>query len=543
MPPGAPGGAVAGPRSVHGQPPGKAPYPDDRTPEAEAARAQSQPPAAGAAAGAAPAAPAAAVAAAAPGAAQPTAAMADPGGDPATAGPRSVHGQPPGKGVHPDDPAYRGPVPTGPDGARSQQHPHSASAAQGSGGEVEGGDGSAGPRSVYGQPPGKNAAQIQQIAAASTHVEEPDEDEEPLSPLSAGGPPPTAPWQQPQQVAGAAAPGQGYAPSQATSGHGVRQRSAPPMAGGSGGTPAEQPASRKRPASQAAGDTGQRKRAANGAAGGGDGQPGGLQRLPTAVSSSHGGVPASLARSSSFHGGQGPATAVQQIRPMPGAPRSLQQRQQLANGVAGSTAGAARQPAGAPRARQPPAPAKPKQPAKPSGSGQRRPGSAQGAAAAVAHQYKPGDIVWAKIGVYPWWPAQLQRPTADEHFKPKHASTDLFCVFYGARCRAVRRCCGDFRRCSTSIRERTSSCWSGTSRVCAMGSASCPSCQSIGVAENILSWILLQAPTTTTGCRPIRSSPSSRRTLVSTCCTAAAGSRQDLWYFWYRCYGLQQLPS
>lgn len=39
--------------------------------------------------------------------------------------------------------------------------------------------------------------------------------------------------------------------------------------------------------------------------------------------------------------------------------------------------------------------------------------------------------MWAKIGVYPWWPAQLQRPTADEHFKPKHSATDLFCVFYG----------------------------------------------------------------------------------------------------------------
>jgi hypothetical protein len=41
-------------------------------------------------------------------------------------------------------------------------------------------------------------------------------------------------------------------------------------------------------------------------------------------------------------------------------------------------------------------------------------------------------VVWAKIGNYPWWPAQLQRPVADEHFKPKHAPTDLFCVFYGS---------------------------------------------------------------------------------------------------------------
>lgn len=425
--PRAPGGPRAGPRSVHGQPPGKAPYPDDRTPEAEAARAQSLPPAAGVADAAA-----AAAAAGAPRQAHPAAGV-EPDGAPVAAGPRSVHGQPPGKGVHPDDPAYRGSVPTGPEGARCQQPQlHSPGAAQGSGCEEEGGggSGSGGPRSVYGQPPGKNAAQIQQIAAASTHVED-DEDEELLSPLSGGGP-----------LHAAAGPGQGYAPGQATSEHGVRQRSAPPMSAGAGAPAAEQPASRKRPASQAAGDTGQRKRAANGAVGGGDAQLGaagsGLQRLPTAVSSSHGGVPASLARSSSFHGGQGPAAAVQQIRPMPGAPRSLQQRQQLANGVAASAAGATRQPAGAPRARQPPAPSKPKQPAKPSGSGQRRPSSAQGAAAAAAaaQQFKPGDIVWAKIGVYPWWPAQLQRPTADEHFKPKHSATDLFCVFYGAPCAA-----------------------------------------------------------------------------------------------------------
>jgi hypothetical protein len=36
-----------------------------------------------------------------------------------------------------------------------------------------------------------------------------------------------------------------------------------------------------------------------------------------------------------------------------------------------------------------------------------------------------------QIGSYPWWPAQLQRPTQDEHFRPKHAASDLFCVFYG----------------------------------------------------------------------------------------------------------------
>jgi hypothetical protein len=131
---------------------------------------------------------------------------------------------------------------------------------------------------------------------------------------------------------------------------------------------------------------------------------------------------------------------------MPGAPRSLQQRQQLLNGVLSG----GRTPAGAPRPKQPVgavggSASKPKQPSsKAGGSSQRRTsgggGAAAGAAAAAAAAaaYSTGDVVWAKIGNYPWWPAQLQRPVADEHFKPKHAPTDLFCVFYGARCRFVQ---------------------------------------------------------------------------------------------------------
>ncbi|EFN52066.1 hypothetical protein CHLNCDRAFT_139311 [Chlorella variabilis] len=84
--------------------------------------------------------------------------------------------------------------------------------------------------------------------------------------------------------------------------------------------------------------------------------------------------------------------------------------------------------------------AKPKQAStKPGTSGQRKSGGTAGSTAAGAGlpgipagspQFRPGDVVWAKIGNYPWWPAQLQRPSTEDHIKPKHSSSDLFCVFY-----------------------------------------------------------------------------------------------------------------
>ena len=41
-----------------------------------------------------------------------------------------------------------------------------------------------------------------------------------------------------------------------------------------------------------------------------------------------------------------------------------------------------------------------------------------------------GTIVWAKMQSYPWWPAQVQRPSA-EQARLRHSSTDIFIVFYG----------------------------------------------------------------------------------------------------------------
>lgn len=384
-----------------------------------------------------------------------------------------MHGQPPGKQPHPDDPAFEAltaaaAAPGGVESDGAEAAPQQQLGHPGGGGDTGQPVGS-GLRSVYGQPPGKQPDQIEKIKqvyqiSASVQAEEDDLAEEqpqvPRAPAPAGlGPAQQPPWRQhpqqqhpqqqhphhlpaargaqptsPQQhVAAAAGPPQAYVPAPAASSHQARQRPAPPApggAGGGGGAAADKPTSRKRPASQAAGEGAQRKKAANGsaaAAAGGQAAPGAssLQRLPTGMSSSRP-FSSSMPRSGSM-GGEG---ASQQIRTMPGAPRSLQQRQQLVNGATGGA-----RPAGASRPKQTAgAAAKPKQQAKTPSSGQRRPSSAAGgggAAAAAAQQYRPGDVVWAKIGVYPWWPAQLQRPTADEHFKPKHAVSDLFCVFYG----------------------------------------------------------------------------------------------------------------
>jgi hypothetical protein len=42
----------------------------------------------------------------------------------------------------------------------------------------------------------------------------------------------------------------------------------------------------------------------------------------------------------------------------------------------------------------------------------------------------PGAVVWAKMPSYPWWPAQVQRPTAEQS-RIKHSPGDVFVVFYG----------------------------------------------------------------------------------------------------------------
>jgi translation initiation factor IF-2 len=224
---------------------------------------------------------------------------------------------------------------------------------------------------VHGQPPGKQPEQIQQIAASATSAFDSDEEIDPeliATHAAAKGLPLEAPWrlQQPevQQPAGvavaAASAAQQAAPPAA----------APPPAAAAVGKPGS---SRKRPASQGA-DSGQRKKPANGAAAG----------APRALP----GAPGSLARA-----GDGPP----QIKTIAGAPRSLQQRQQLVNGV---LSGAGRPgAAGAPRPKQPAlASAKAKQ-AKPSGgSGQRKAaGGGGGGSSAPPGQFKQGDVVWAKV--------------------------------------------------------------------------------------------------------------------------------------------------
>lgn len=446
-------GPWAGCRSVHGQPPGKQPYPDDRTPEAQVLRARQQGqavPDGAAAAGQLPG-------SGGGGAGGPAAAARDdaaggPANGPAPALPRSVYAQPPGKQPHPDDPAF---APGGPAAAAAAavKGEDEDAAARGTGPGQPFGYGAppgVGPRSLHAQPPGKQPEQIAAIEQTfqQHHLVDNVGEGEPQSPQARAALPSQAPWRQqatphahaagalsPQQQPAAAPAVPGYAPTPASSSHQARQRSAPPGAGGGAAAGGDKSSSRKRPASHAAGDGGQRKKQANGsaAAGGAAGTGGTLQRLNTGMSTSRplsSGVPASLARTGGV-GGEG----VQAIRPMPGAPRSLQQRQQLLNGAIGGA-----RPAGASRPKQSStaagAAAKPKQQPKGGGTGQRKSaggGASSAAAAAAAAQYKPGDIVWAKIGVYPWWPAQLQRPSAEEHFKPKHASTDLFCVFYGGR--------------------------------------------------------------------------------------------------------------
>lgn len=399
--------AMKGLRSVHIQPPGKHPYPDDQTPEAESVRAQLQPqqPRAGAREGRA------------------DGPYAGTGAELEAANPRSVLAQPPGKQPHPDDPAF-GQQQEEEQQQQEQREGQASQHAQLHMGHLGGADAEATrPKSVHRQPPGKQPDQIQQIAASAQEVED-------LGPQllrsHAATVKPLAPWrlQQPgpQQVGS-----QLNVPAPAGSSQQARVL-APPLAPGGSAGMTDNASSRKRPAGHS-GEAGQRKKA-NGAAEGGSASAG-PQRQSFAGTPSL--VVPSLAR---------PGEALQQIRPMPGAPRSLQQRQQLANGALAGSVG--RKSVGASRPKQSggsSGAAKPKQAStKPGTSGQRKSGGTAGSTAAGAGlpgipagspQFRPGDVVWAKIGNYPWWPAQLQRPSTEDHIKPKHSSSDLFCVFYG----------------------------------------------------------------------------------------------------------------
>jgi len=52
----------------------------------------------------------------------------------------------------------------------------------------------------------------------------------------------------------------------------------------------------------------------------------------------------------------------------------------------------------------------------------------------------PGEIVWAKVPSYPWWPAQVQVPS-EAHEKIRHKKTDVFVVFFGdqSQCSWMKR--------------------------------------------------------------------------------------------------------
>ena len=45
--------------------------------------------------------------------------------------------------------------------------------------------------------------------------------------------------------------------------------------------------------------------------------------------------------------------------------------------------------------------------------------------------YSVGTVVWAKMMSYPWWPAQVQKPSQDQ-MRLRHSSSDHFVVFYGS---------------------------------------------------------------------------------------------------------------
>lgn len=68
------------------------------------------------------------------------------------------------------------------------------------------------------------------------------------------------------------------------------------------------------------------------------------------------------------------------------------------------------------------------------GVGAREGGSAPYASypAAVGgpQDYPPGQLVWAKMPTFPWWPGQVQSPQL-EHLGIKHGASDVFVVFYG----------------------------------------------------------------------------------------------------------------
>ncbi|KAL0037366.1 hypothetical protein WJX79_004254 [Trebouxia sp. C0005] len=46
-------------------------------------------------------------------------------------------------------------------------------------------------------------------------------------------------------------------------------------------------------------------------------------------------------------------------------------------------------------------------------------------------QYQQGDIVWAKLGSDPYWPARVQKPTRKQHKDSKMGPGKVFVVYFG----------------------------------------------------------------------------------------------------------------
>lgn len=53
------------------------------------------------------------------------------------------------------------------------------------------------------------------------------------------------------------------------------------------------------------------------------------------------------------------------------------------------------------------------------------------APAAPAAPFAPGDVVWAKLPTFPWWPAQVQAPETKQGRVSGRAPGTVFVVFYG----------------------------------------------------------------------------------------------------------------
>jgi len=79
------------------------------------------------------------------------------------------------------------------------------------------------------------------------------------------------------------------------------------------------------------------------------------------------------------------------------------------------------------------APGKPpvkRKPGRPPGSGKKAAVASMGGGAGGA-RFNPGEVVWAKMVSFPWWPGQVQLPSSPDFYDITHKEEDYFVVFYG----------------------------------------------------------------------------------------------------------------